>query len=225
MEPIYPTAQDNNISSCDEYDTLFSNRSLRMFKLLTPLLPCAIRPTLAIFIQLQELQITMKQLRTNVHQDLLFAQNPSEQKKNSMETLKLAFDRISPLLHPDEQKEINKIKQMFQAFETYKQLEPYMSLFSQMASAFNTDHTEEYTNPCADQTDFHAEHYSDDHTHINPLGMNVMDIMSMMNPMNSDTMENLLNPDMLNTLSGLMQAFSVSAAEDTSPDNTPTNIT
>lgn len=221
MEPIYPNSQDNCTPSCDEFDSRFSTRSLRMLKLLTPLLPSAIQPAIAMAIRLQELQVTLRLLRSDhFSRGLLHAADIGSH-KFSTETVKLILEKISPLLTPDEKKEIDKIKQMLQMFETYKQLEPYMSMFSQMASACGTGETSKDTDSdCGNKgrEAFANSAFGETLAQmLNPDMLNMLGFNAGNNSENNtgsnagNNIGNMLNPDMLQTISGLMHAFSDSS--------------
>lgn len=149
MEPIFPNSYDNCTDMEDSFEQHFSTRSLRILKVITPFLPKQIQPSLAVMIRMQELTHTLHCLRTLTPTPFVHA---SEKVKTASsphsltellqpDTLNQILQRLSPLLRPDERNGLAKIQQMIQMFETYKQLEPLMSMFTEMNAG--TNHTEE----------------------------------------------------------------------------------
>ncbi len=149
MEPIYPNSHDNCTDAEDTFEHRFSTRSLRMLKIITPFLPEHIQPGLAAMIRMQELTHTLNCLRTLTPSSFVHASEKGKTPTSphslaelfQPDTLNRILQRLSPLLRPNERNELAKIQQMMQMFETYKQLEPLMSMFTEMNT--NTNHTEE----------------------------------------------------------------------------------
>lgn len=125
MEPITTPPCDNCTENEDAFEQRFSTRSLRILKLITPFFPVAVQPSIALMIRMQELLLL---LRRKKHSPVSQTDPPvfSEDLWNQL------LSRITPLLLPEERSMVDKIRQMFQLIDTYKQLEPYLSAFSQM---------------------------------------------------------------------------------------------
>ncbi len=218
MEPIYPNNFDNCTETEDTFDLQFSTRPLRMLKIITPFLPADIQPGIAMMIRLQELKHTMKQLRTGSATSPLFAAESNIHTRSaqtlsdlfSPEILNPILQKLSPLLLPKERKELAKIQQLLQMLETYKQLEPYISMFTQAASAFSPEEsaTAEYTE---------SEH-ADSSTRTDPESAN-SGASNSVPGFSPDMLMGMLSPDMLQNLGGLMQLF---APGTDSPSSTET---
>ncbi len=148
MEPITANSCDNCTENDNAFEQRFSTRSLRMLKLITPYFPVSIQPSIALMIRMQELMLLLhnrKASNTPAFSMLFSAENHSgnssvpDQHPFSPEFMNQLLQKISPLLLPEERSMIDRIRQMMQMFETYKQLEPYMSMFSQMNDMSDND--------------------------------------------------------------------------------------
>jgi len=118
------------------------------------------------------------------------------------DTLNRILNRLSPLLSPHERSELAKIQKLMQMMETYKQLEPLMSMFSEMANA-NREESASGTGDTAQNC-------------------TASDFSSGFSP---DMLMGMLSPDMLQNAGPLMQIFSAlqstsSASDDSRPADT-----
>ena len=210
MESIYPNCPDNCTDTEDAFEQRFSTRTLRMLKIVTPFLPQNIQPGLAAMIRMQELTHALGALRTQAPFSFVSAseKSPAVTAAHSLsdlfqpDTLNRILNRLSPLLAPHERNELAKIQKLMQMLETYKQLEPLMSMFSEM---FNASHEESFSDTGDATQDSTASDFS-----------------SGFSP---DMLMGMLNPDMLQNTGPLMQLFSSlqntsSASDDSRPADT-----
>lgn len=193
MEPIYPNCPDNCMDTEDTFEQRFSTRTLRMLKIVTPFLPQNIQPGLAAMIRMQELTHVLSSLRTQAPVANVSAseQSAAVTPVHSLsdllqpDTLNRILNRLSPLLSPHERSELAKIQKLMQMLETYKQLEPLMSMFSEMANA-NREESSSGTGDTAQNS-------------------TASDFSSGFSP---DMLMGMLSPDMLQNAGPLMQIFS-----------------
>lgn len=210
MEPIYPNCPDNCMDTEDTFEQRFSTRTLRMLKIVTPFLPQNIQPGLAAMIRMQELTHVLSSLRTQAPVANVSAseQSAAVTPVHSLsdllqpDTLNRILNRLSPLLSPHERSELAKIQKLMQMLETYKQLEPLMSMFSEMANA-NREESSSGTGDTAQNS-------------------TASDFSSGFSP---DMLMEMLSPDMLQNAGPLMQIFSAlqstsSASDDSRPADT-----
>ena len=210
MEPIYPNCSDNCMDTEDVFEQRFSTRTLRMLKIVTPFLPQNIQPGLAAMIRMQELTHILNSLRTQTPVANVSAseQSAAVTPVHSLsdllqpDTLNRILNRLSPLLSPHERSELAKIQKLMQMMETYKQLEPLMSMFSEMANAKQEESasgTGDTSQNCT-ASDFSSG-------------------------FSNDMLMGMLSPDMLQNAGPLMQIFSAlqstsSASDDSRPADT-----
>lgn len=210
MEPIYPNCPDNCMDTEDSFEQRFSTRTLRMLKIVTPFLPQNIQPGLAAMIRMQELTHILNSLRTQTPVANVSAseQSAAVTPVHSLsdllqpDTLNRILNRLSPLLSPHERSELAKIQKLMQMMETYKQLEPLMSMFSEMANAKQEESasgTGDTSQNCT-ASDFSSG-------------------------FSNDMLMGMLSPDMLQNAGPLMQIFSAlqstsSASDDSRPADT-----
>lgn len=213
MEPIYPN-HDNCTDTEDLFEQRFSTRSLRILKILTPFLPQNIQPGLAILIRMQELSHSLNCLHTLTPASFVLASEKNNTVQHTLaellqpDTLNHIFKRLSPLLLPQERNELAKIRQLMQMFETYKQLEPLMSMFAEMTA--NTAHTNDSTN----NPDTDAENSA-----------TAPDFSTGFSP---EMLMSMLSPDMLQNAESLMQLFTSGSSHSTTDslhsDDTDTHV-
>lgn len=206
MEPIYPNCPDNCMDTEDTFEQRFSTRTLRMLKIVTPFLPQNIQPGLAAMIRMQELTHILNSLRTQTPVANVSAseQSAAVTPVHSLsdllqpDTLNRILNRLSPLLSPHERSELAKIQKLMQMLETYKQLEPLMSMFSEMANA-NREESASGTGDTAQNS-------------------TASDFSSGFSP---DMLMGMLSPDMLQNAGPLMQIFSALQSTSFVSDDSP----
>ena len=119
------------------YDTLYTNRQIQMLKLAMPLLPSVYRSFLAIYIKFLELQYTI-----NIAKNTGFSEDRRNEKTGfsiSTETMENYFQSIMPYLSDDDKGKIQKIKNMLQTMEQFKQMKPILDMMSQSKGTSQTD--------------------------------------------------------------------------------------
>lgn len=119
------------------FDTLYTNRQIQMLKLAMPLLPSVYRSFLAIYIKFLELQYTI-----NIAKNTGFSEDRRNEKTGfsiSTETMENYFQSIMPYLSDDDKGKIQKIKNMLQTMEQFKQMKPILDMMSQSKGTSQTD--------------------------------------------------------------------------------------
>lgn len=120
------------------FDTLYTNQQIQMLKLAMPLLPSVYRSFLAIYIKFLELHYTIQtakqiQFSTDAASDTHDTLNTS--------TLDQYFCSIMPYLSDEEKGKVQKIKNMFQTMEQFKQMQPILDMMAQ-ANADSSDNNQ-----------------------------------------------------------------------------------
>lgn len=119
------------------FDTLYTNQQIQMLKLAMPLLPSVYRSFLAIYIKFLELQYTMKMAGS-----LQFRQNKEEEEAPfslDARSLDQYFQNIMPYLSDDDKGKLQKIKNMLQTMEQFKQMRPILEMMSQTSENGQSD--------------------------------------------------------------------------------------
>ncbi|MBQ8188168.1 MAG: hypothetical protein IJZ44_00090 [Lachnospiraceae bacterium] len=117
------------------FDALYTNQQIQMLKLAMPLLPSVYRSFLAIYIKFLELQYTMqtaKQIRFSTDG------NYNDTSMN-FSTLDQYFCNIMPYVSDEEKGKIQKIKNMFQTMEQFKQMQPILDMMAQANDDSSSD--------------------------------------------------------------------------------------
>lgn len=110
------------------FDTLYTNQQIQMLKLAMPLLPSVYRSFLAIYIKFLELQYTIQ-----IAKQIRFSTNTDSDMHNTFNTATLDqyFCNIMPYLSDEEKGKVQKIKNMFQTMEQFKQMQPILDMMTQ----------------------------------------------------------------------------------------------
>lgn len=111
------------------FDTLYTNHQIQMLKLAMPLLPSVYRSFLAIYIKFLELQYTMSVAKSIRFQAASF--ETSENHTMDFKSLEQYFESIMPYLSEEECEKFNKIRNMMQTMEQFKQMKPILEMMSQ----------------------------------------------------------------------------------------------
>lgn len=117
------------------FDTLYTNQQIQMLKLAMPLLPSVYRSFLAIYIKFLELQYTIhtaKQIRFSTDGN-------AEGTLLNASTLDQYFGSIMPYISDEEKGKIQKIKNMFQTMEQFKQMQPILDMMVQSNNDASSD--------------------------------------------------------------------------------------
>ncbi|MGN0132818.1 MAG: hypothetical protein ACI4AA_10290 [Lachnospiraceae bacterium] len=119
------------------FDTLYTNRQIQMLKLAMPLLPSVYRSFLAIYIKFLELQYTI-----NIAKNSRFSDEVHNEKNDfslNAETMENYFQSIMPYLSDDDKGKIQKIKNMMQTMEQFKQMKPILDMMSQAGEGASSE--------------------------------------------------------------------------------------
>lgn len=114
------------------FDTLYTNQQIQMLKLAMPLLPPVYRSFLAVYIKFLELKYTI-----SAAGQLNFSDGSCEKKDGCFpdaKSLDRYFQSIMPYLNEADKASLQKIKNMMQTMEQFKQMRPILEMMSQ-----NTD--------------------------------------------------------------------------------------
>jgi hypothetical protein len=122
------------------FDTLYTNRQIQMLKLSMPLLPSVYGSFLAIYIKFLELHHTIgmaKNARFSASAGIDNADFSLD--SQSMEQY---FNSITPYLSDDDKGKIQKIKNMLQTMEQFKQMKPILDMMSQTDNTADDNYME-----------------------------------------------------------------------------------
>lgn len=111
------------------FDTLYTNRQIQMLKLAMPLLPSVYRSFLAIYIKFLELQHTINMAKNSRFSDAVHYDQSGF--TFNAETMDNYFQSIMPYLSDDDKGKVQKIKNMLQTMEQFKQMKPILDMMSQ----------------------------------------------------------------------------------------------
>ena len=117
------------------FDTLYTNQQIQMLKLAMPLLPSVYRSFLAIYIKFLELQYTMQTAK-----QICFSTDGNHDNTSmNISTLDQYFCNIMPYVSDEEKGKIQKIKNMFQTMEQFKQMQPILDMMTQANNDSSSD--------------------------------------------------------------------------------------
>lgn len=111
------------------FDTLYTNRQIQMLKLAMPLLPSVYRSFLAIYIKFLELQHTINMAKNSRFSDSVHYDQGGF--TFNAETMDNYFQSIMPYLSDDDKGKVQKVKNMLQTMEQFKQMKPILDMMSQ----------------------------------------------------------------------------------------------
>lgn len=129
------TEQDQN--AIYVFDTLYTNQQIQMLKLAMPLLPPVYRSFLAVYIKFLELKYTI-----NAAGRLNFSggfHDKDEDYTLDAKSLDRYFQSIMPYINENDKANLQKIKNMLQTMEQFKQMRPILEMMSQNASSETTE--------------------------------------------------------------------------------------
>lgn len=112
------------------FDTLYTNQQIQMLKLAIPLLPPVYRSFLAVYIKFLELKYTISSAGK-----LNFSGCFHEDRNYTLDARSLDqyFQSIMPYINENDKANIQKIKNMVQTMEQFKQMRPILEMMSQNA--------------------------------------------------------------------------------------------
>lgn len=112
------------------FDTLYTNQQIQMLKLAIPLLPPVYRSFLAVYIKFLELKNTISSAGK-----LNFSGGFHEDRNYTLDARSLDqyFQSIMPYINENDKANIQKIKNMVQTMEQFKQMRPILEMMSQNA--------------------------------------------------------------------------------------------
>lgn len=113
------------------FDTLYTNQQIQMLKLAMPLLPPVYCSFLAVYIKFLELKYTISSAGK-----LNFSGNSHENDRNyslDAKSLDQYFQSIMPYINENDKANLQKIKNMLQTMEQFKQMRPILEMMSQNA--------------------------------------------------------------------------------------------
>lgn len=112
------------------FDTLYTNQQIQMLKLAIPLLPPVYRSFLAVYIKFLELKFTISSAGK-----LNFSGGFHEDRNYTLDARSLDqyFQSIMPYINENDKANIQKIKNMVQTMEQFKQMRPILEMMSQNA--------------------------------------------------------------------------------------------
>ncbi len=121
------------------FDTLYTNQQIQMLKLAMPLLPSVYRSFLAIYIKFLELQYTIQTAK-----QIQFCKNAESDTRDTLNaaTLEQYFCSIMPYLSDEEKGKVQKIKNMFQTMEQFKQMQPILDMMAQTNDDSSSDNNQ-----------------------------------------------------------------------------------
>lgn len=119
------------------FDTLYTNRQIQMLKLAMPLLPSVYRSFLAIYIKFLELQHTINMAKNSHFSDAVHPDNDGF--SFTAETMDNYFQSIMPYLSDDDKGKVQKIKNMLQTMEQFKQMKPILDMMSQSGEGASSE--------------------------------------------------------------------------------------
>ncbi len=119
------------------FDTLYTNRQIQMLKLAMPLLPSVYRSFLAIYIKFLELQHTINMAKSSHFSDAVHPDNGGF--TLNAETMDNYFQSIMPYLSDDDKGKVQKIKNMLQTMEQFKQMKPILDMMSQTGEGASSE--------------------------------------------------------------------------------------
>lgn len=112
------------------FDTLYTNQQIQILKLAIPLLPPVYRSFLAVYIKFLELKYTI-----NSAGKLNFSGGFHEDGNYTLDARSLDqyFQSIMPYINENDKANVQKIKNMVQTMEQFKQMRPILEMMSQNA--------------------------------------------------------------------------------------------
>ncbi len=120
---------DQDQNAIYAFDTLYTNQQIQMLKLAMPLLPSVYRSFLAVYIKFLELRYTMSSAGK-----LNFSGSFHEKDNNyslDVKSLDQYFQSIMPYINENDKANLQKIKNMLQTMEQFKQMRPILEMMSQ----------------------------------------------------------------------------------------------
>lgn len=119
------------------FDTLYTNQQIQMLKLAMPLLPPLYRSFLAVYIRFLELSYTIHSAGKLNFSGSLHERN--EDYSLDAQALDRYFQSIMPYMNETDKAGVQKIKNMFQTMEQFKQMRPILEMMSQNPGSEQSD--------------------------------------------------------------------------------------